>query len=165
MTSQLLDKTCEEIITITADLDDSSKRLIDWHMKIIHAMDHEISLIPDIITRAIDSIDMEANYNTEALKSISKGLAGFVHSLYFFAKAKYQSIVKKSRQAATQLLEQSVYLLINNLETLVSSAVQGTAALFTTLRQVFTGDKQWIKNGSSVFVMQWTGAIRDGTLI
>jgi hypothetical protein len=48
MTSQLLDKTCEEIITITADLDDSSKRLIYWHMKIIHAMDHEISLIPDI---------------------------------------------------------------------------------------------------------------------
>jgi hypothetical protein len=31
---------------------------------------------------------MDANSNTEALKSISKGLAGFVHSLYFFAKAK-----------------------------------------------------------------------------
>jgi hypothetical protein len=54
--------------------------------------------------------------------------------------------VKNSKQAATQLLEQSVYLLINNLETIVSSAVQGTAALFTTLRQVFTGNQQWIKN-------------------
>ncbi|UJB69988.1 hypothetical protein HRE53_02145 [Acaryochloris sp. 'Moss Beach'] len=88
-------------------MDDSLKQLIEWHMKIICAMDYEIGIIPDLITRAIDYINIQANMKDR--RRLTIGLNNFIHSLYFVAKAKYLTVLKQSRHSIEKLLENSLF--------------------------------------------------------
>jgi len=139
MSDELIQKTFDEVSSITRSFDAARRKLIDYQMQVMAGMNN-ISLMPDVITLAIDAVDSSPDTT-----SLGSELAGFVYGLVFMAKARYETVVEKNKKAASELLRSTAKILIDNVGNLLSIAQQGIGNVISTLRNLFLNNDNWIK--------------------
>ncbi|NCS01832.1 MAG: hypothetical protein GPJ06_06575 [Microcystis aeruginosa G13-11] len=99
MSDELIQKTFDEVSSITRSFDAARRKLIDYQMQVMAGMNN-ISLMPDVITLAIDAVDSSPDTT-----SLGSELAGFVYGLVFMAKARYETVVEKNKGSSVIVMQ------------------------------------------------------------